>query len=196
MKRNTTSKAGILSRLRKNQPPLSPLPRIEKSPKDTGNRPDDFIKRLESVGSTCLVLDKGQNLATLLAGRFPDEQYIASTAEGVAGTVDLDAIKDPAELEQIGLAVLPAQLGVAENGAIWLTEKDCKHRVLPFITQHLALVLSKENIVANMHQAYDSIHIADTGFGVFIAGPSKTADIEQSLVIGAQGPRSLTVILK
>jgi len=69
------------------------------------------------------------------------------------------------------------------------------NRLLPFICQHLILIIEKKNIVATMHQAYQKIDIAREGFGVFIAGPSKTADIEQSLVIGAHGPRSLTVYL-
>jgi L-lactate dehydrogenase complex protein LldG len=46
-----------------------------------------------------------------------------------------------------------------------------------------------------MHQAYEQISSADYGFGVFLAGPSKTADIEQSLVLGAHGARGLVVFL-
>jgi L-lactate dehydrogenase complex protein LldG len=41
------------------------------------------------------------------------------------------------------------------------------------------------DIVPTMHEAYRQINIAEEGWGAFIAGPSKTADIEQSLVIGA-----------
>ena len=68
-------------------------------------------------------------------------------------------------------------------------------RALPFIAQNLALVIHKKDVVATMHAAYERIGDADYGFGTFIAGPSKTADIEQSLVLGAHGPRSMTVFL-
>ena len=83
----------------------------------------------------------------------------------------------------------------AENGAVWITEELMGHRALPFITQHLAIVINANDIVPTMHQAYKRIGDARQGFGTFIAGPSKTADIEQSLVIGAHGSRSMTVFL-
>jgi len=92
--------------------------------------------------------------------------------------------------------VAEAQFGVAENGAVWITDTDIETRVLPFICEHLVMVLSRENIVATMHDAYEIIGLDHYGFGVFIAGPSKTADIEQSLVLGAHGPKTMTVILK
>ena len=79
---------------------------------------------------------------------------------------------------------------------MWIDEADCGgQRVLPFITQHLILFVPADRLVPTMHQAYQRVSIGATGFGVFIAGPSKTADIEQSLVIGAHGPRSLVVCL-
>ena len=88
-----------------------------------------------------------------------------------------------------------ATLGVAENGAVWLAESQLVHRAAPFLTQHLAILLDRGQIVWNMHQAYTRLQVDAEAFGVFIAGPSKTADIEQALVIGAHGPRSLTVML-
>ncbi len=124
-----------------------------------------------------------------------------------------DPVADPHTLENVELAILRAHFGVAENGACWITGDQMIHRALPFIAQHLALVIDRKDILADMHAAYEQItameagavtgmgvgvvdgEAAGYGFATFIAGPSKTADIEQSLVLGAHGPRSMTVFL-
>ena len=98
-------------------------------------------------------------------------------------------------LEQIDLTILKGEFGVAENAAIWLPEPNMMNRSLPFITQHLVLVINRDALVPNMHVAYQQVDRKSLTYGVFVAGPSKTADIEQSLVIGAHGARSLTVML-
>ena len=127
---------------------------------------------------------------------YREAQRILSLVEGVGrANVDLEAIDDPHALEDLDFAILPGQFAVAENGAVWFSAAGLKHRVVPFITQHLALVVPADQLLDNMHQAYDRMAFAEPGFGTFISGPSKTADIEQSLVIGAHGPRSLTVFL-
>lgn len=117
-----------------------------------------------------------------LSSHFPD-----------ASTITLP--EDSHELEDLGLAILDGQFGVAENGAIWLEDTNLGLRALPFITEHLVIVLDRKNLVETMHQGYNQIGNAESGFGLFIAGPSKTADIEQSLVIGAHGAKSLRVVL-
>ena len=107
----------------------------------------------------------------------------------------------PHSLADVELAIITAHLGVAENGAVWVTEpllgsiQNRPLRAIPFIAQHLAVVLSAEDLVPTMHDAYARIGADDYTFGVFIAGPSKTADIEQSLVLGAHGPKTMTVFL-
>ncbi|MEB2781407.1 LUD domain-containing protein [Algoriphagus sp. C2-6-M1] len=101
----------------------------------------------------------------------------------------------PADFSDLDLAIVEGQFATAENAAIWLDESNLDLRAIPFITAHLVIVIKKENIVGNMHQAYSLIGLTKSGFGVFIAGPSKTADIEQSLVIGAHGAMSLRVVI-
>lgn len=109
------------------------------------------------------------------------------------GTMDLP--QDAHDLADLEVAIIKGQFGVAENGAIWLTDENMGLRALPFITEHLVIVLNEKSLVDNMHAAYQKIGDQHSGFGLFIAGPSKTADIEQSLVIGAHGAKSLRVVL-
>lgn len=103
--------------------------------------------------------------------------------------------EDPHTLETLELAILDGQFGVAENGAIWLEDSQLGLRALPFATEHLVIVLNRNNLEETMHQGYAKLAENRSGFGLFLAGPSKTADIEQSLVIGAQGAKSLRVVL-
>ena len=105
-------------------------------------------------------------------------------------------MKQPHELEGVDLAVIAGEFGVAENGAVWVPGKNLgPQRAIFVITEHLVLVVSAAQLVHTMQHAYDRIQFERPGFGLFISGPSKTADIEQSLVIGAHGPRSCTLFL-
>ena len=98
-------------------------------------------------------------------------------------------------MADLDFALVGAELGVAENGAVWVTGRERSQRAVCFIAEHLALVLPASLLVDDMHRAYERISFREPGYGTFIAGPSKTADIEQALVIGAHGARSLTVFL-
>ena len=129
-----------------------------------------------------------------------DMSWRAITAAAEGTTHPDDAVL-PHTLADVELAILTAHFGVAENGAVWITEpllgsiQNRPLRVMPFIAQHLAVVLSAEDLLPTMHDAYDRIGSEAYSFGVFIAGPSKTADIEQSLVLGAHGPKTMTIFL-
>lgn len=101
----------------------------------------------------------------------------------------------PAGLAAVDTAIIRGGVAVAENGSIWVTEENMVNRLLPFIAQQLILLIHEKDLVPTMHQAYECISVNETGFGVFIAGPSKTADIEQSLVIGAHGPCGMKAVV-
>jgi L-lactate dehydrogenase complex protein LldG len=155
-----------------------------------------FRQLVDSVGGQTLRVGRAADVNPALQAlpTFAAAERIVSCVPGVASTVELDSIGDPHQLESVDWAVMPGEFGVAENGAIWVTDAGIKHRAIYFIVQHLALVLPTGEIVHNMHEAYERVTVGNSSLGVFISGPSKTADIEQSLVIGAHGPRSLTVI--
>jgi L-lactate dehydrogenase complex protein LldG len=114
--------------------------------------------------------------------------------EITVATCNPDEADDPHNLNGIDLAVVKGEIGVAENGCVWIPQ-NVRQKAIYFIAENLVIILDKNKIVNNMHEAYE--YIADTGydFGVFISGPSKTADIEQALVIGAHGAKSVMVIL-
>lgn len=102
---------------------------------------------------------------------------------------------EPRRHAGVDLAIVAAEFGVAENGAVWITDRDVPERALWFLCEHLVVVLGRDAIVPHLHAAYDRLGGLDASFGLFLSGPSKTADIEQSLVIGAHGPRSTTILV-
>jgi L-lactate dehydrogenase complex protein LldG len=192
-----SSKADILSAIRRQHVPPSELPSLEQ-PWIT--YPDPFAQfqsTVESVGGRCFAVANAAAANQLLAETpaYSEAKEIVSLVDGIGrANVDLSVIDDPHQLETIDFVVARGQFGVAENGAIWVTDEGIKHRAILFICQHLAIVVPRHQILSNMHEAYQRLSFPQAGFGVFISGPSKTADIEQSLVIGAHGPRSLTVL--
>jgi L-lactate dehydrogenase complex protein LldG len=134
----------------------------------------DFRASLDVVGARVVTPAELDSL-------FPGRQRYDKTLDGLS-------------LAEVEVLEIDGEFGVAENGAIWLTEEAMPHRVAPFICQHLVINVSE--VVPNMHAAYARLGGVTSGFGLFLAGPSKTADIEQSLVIGAHGARSLTVVIR
>lgn len=152
---------------------------------------------LESF-KTSIKTNKGEIITEEeLVDLLESEEYniIYSVSESYSKYSNCSLPEDPHELRNLDLAIIEGYFGVGENGAIWLDDSKLGHRVLPFITEHLVIIVDKTTLVSNMHEAYKRIGQAQSGFGVFIAGPSKTADIEQSLVIGAHGAKSLRVLL-
>jgi L-lactate dehydrogenase complex protein LldG len=193
-----SSRNDILASIKANKPELIELPKIDLDVfDDSKNIFDEFIKKVEIAGGNVFEATSTNDVISQVELMFPKTKVNFSNLESTEGfnSFSLEEIKNPHDLDDLDILILEGGFGVAENGAIWLSDNKMTMRVLPFITKHLVLVLKKENIVTFMHQAYQKLDAEETDFGVFISGPSKTADIEQSLVIGAHGALSLSVFL-
>ena len=198
-------RSAILESIRANRPAARPHPGILAPRAVAAAAESRFAANANLSKSKVLPLGAGESLVDLLAALHPHAEKVAHGLAGPlaqhleqgepwASAIAIGESTPITVLAEIHLAVLPARLAVVENGACWVAEADMGHRALPFSTEHLVLVVERSTLVETMHEAYAQVQ-CDGSFGVFIAGPSKTADIEQSLVIGAQGPRSLAVVL-
>lgn len=189
------SRATILAAVARAQPELLLLPALPAWPQ--AELPAvAFGQRVAAVGGTVVAVATLAAVADYLTANFSPNSLFFSNMPGLpANWGSAVAVADGRSLALVDVAVLAGAFGVAENGAVWVSGHTLPHRALPFICQHLALVVPAAALVATMHEAMHELAAQPTDYGVFIAGPSKTADIEQSLVIGAHGPRSLTVFL-
>jgi L-lactate dehydrogenase complex protein LldG len=203
----STSKDIILESVRRNRPAPCAAPELHQAWTTYPDRRAQFTDVLTAVGGTAIATrdEADVNHRLRLLPIYRDAKRIVSLVPGVGeANVDLSAVGLPHALADVDVAILPGEFAVAENAAVWVTDRNVPLRVIYFLCQHLVLVVPAGEIVDNMHAAYDRLTSTDRNggsafntpmFGAFIAGPSKTADIEQSLVIGAHGPRSLTVFL-
>jgi L-lactate dehydrogenase complex protein LldG len=187
-----SSREKILSAIAANKPALKemPVPAISEIT-NYDDKAAKFISTLEGIGGKVQQLKDENELRSIISNEISEGYSILNAID--AG--NKAGMMSATELESVHKAYLKATVGVAENGAVWISETQMVNRLLPFICQHLIIVLERKDIVSTMHHAYQQINVFEEGFGAFIAGPSKTADIEQSLVIGAHGARSLTVYL-
>ena len=187
------SRDHILEALRLRAGPPRPAPPVEIDGVRFGDPAQHFAEALMEAGGTCIAVAEASDLSDALQelSVFAHAERVLS---GVPGLLPQEAPKD-CDLADLDLTILPGAPAVAESGAVWVVPADLRQRKAAFLAQHLVLVVPRATLVHELHQAYAQIDPSTVGFGCFIAGPSKTADIEQSLVIGAHGPRSLTVML-
>jgi L-lactate dehydrogenase complex protein LldG len=154
-----------------------------------------FRRQLEAMGGRSSEVADAAAARAKVAELFPVAKVVCSAAPEVPGTRKIEAVRDPHELDDVDVGVIRSRLGVAEAGAVWLTQTELVVNALGVLSQHLVVLLDPLAVVGTMHDAYEQIDLAASPYGVFLAGPSATGDIEGVIIHGAQGARSLTVLL-
>jgi L-lactate dehydrogenase complex protein LldG len=184
----------ILARVRKNQPAATPLPEV---PAFDGGSPaslERFKAGVVRMGGKVVEPPADGDLTALVRRLFPDAKVFCSATPQVGGDRPLEGVREPAQLEDVDVGIVRGVFGVAETGSIWVTDAEFGVNALGFLAQHLVILIDPQRIVGNMHHAYRERERFEAAYGVFMTGPSATADIEGILIHGAQGIRTLTVI--
>ena len=196
-----SKKEDILSKYRKNVRERFDMPRLDDIKGITYPDPlKQFKSMTESVGGKVVELEKGQDVNELIKKLYPDAKEIASNLPEITiATRNPDTIGSPQALNGTDVGIIRGVFGVAENACVWIPQA-MKERAVCFASEQLVIVVHRDAIVNNMHEAYARIaasqeYFQEYKFGTFISGPSKTADIEGALVYGAQAARGATVVL-
>ena len=191
-----SSKNDILSAIRRHTGKRYDMPELTLDAITYEDKILQFTDSLKAAGGQVVLMQPGDDINDIIRHHFPDAIRIASNLSSITcATFNPDDLDDPRELDNTDLAIVEGHFGVAENGAVWIT-RQVKHKALYFISKSLVMLIDRNSIVNNMHEAYKRTENMTYDFGAFISGPSKTADIEQALVLGAHGPVKVLVVLK
>lgn len=190
-----SNKEEILKKIRLHTSERVEMPLIALDAIHYSDKVEQFVEVSKSVGGNAVVLREGEDINVLIRSLYPDAGKSASNVPGIDAVINPDDVRTSQELNGISLGIVQGVFGVAENGCVWVVQ-NVKERSLYFISEYLVLLIDKDQLVDNMHEAYKKVQFNDYGFGCFISGPSKTADIEQALVVGAHGAKGVTVILR
>ncbi len=190
------------------------LKRLRDNTRETYDKPDlsllkpityadpvaEFMqKTTTTAGARLIEMKDGDDLFNIVREAYPEAKVIASNLPGVQAQLNPDTATVE-ELEKADVGIIRGEIGVAENACIWIPQ-TMKERVVCFASEQLVIIIRRDAIVNNMHEAYVRIaasqeYFKEYKFGTFISGPSKTADIEGALVYGAQAARGVTVVLQ
>lgn len=190
-----SAREDILTAIRANRPQVDALAKV--TPPRTSPSPDQLVARFESgllrMGGSLVAIDESveASLARITALHTPT----CSVVEEARSDIELTPSTTPNDLDLVDLAVVGATLGVAETGSVLLTDSDLRVNALAYLAQHLVVLLDPSDIVPTLHEAYDHRAFHECAYACFHSGPSATADIEGVLIRGAQGVRSLRVML-
>jgi L-lactate dehydrogenase complex protein LldG len=114
-------------------------------------------------------------------------------------TLYAEQCSDPKSLERCSVGITACDALIAQTGSILLTARSAGGRALSVLPPHHVVIAQADQLVPDLPAAFDLLYSRYgnnyPSFVTFVTGPSRTGDIERILVLGAHGPRNLTVIL-
>lgn len=209
----TSSKQRILERLTKSIKPQVAGELQSAPPSDKPGNRDQFIAQLkqnnaEVIASTAHTLTdniratlKADGLRPTLVSRLeiiPTESGEALPIRDQLMANGVTLTDDPGKAaDSVGFSM--ALTGISDTGTLVLTSSPQNPTAINFLVEHHWVVLRSKDIVANLQSAitkleHQGYHTSSRAIN-FISGPSRTADIEQTIQLGAHGPRSLRVFI-
>jgi L-lactate dehydrogenase complex protein LldG len=191
----TTTREAFLARVREAQPEPRPRPAVPLFDTPPGERLARFSAALGAMGGTIVEAGSLDAVQALIGERFGADAVVASAVRGIEGSRILAADTLPSTLQDVDVGVVRARFGVAETGSVWFSEAEYIVNSIGYLVQHLVVLLDPARIVDGLQDVYRQDDFKTARYAVLVTGPSATADIEGVLIRGAQGVRSLTVVL-
>ena len=144
-----------------------------------------------------LALENGWKRIAFHAGRLANA--LAASLPSGLGLLPIEGGYDPNALEACDAGLTECESLVAQTGSVCVTSRSSGGRALSVLPPHHIVIASRGQFVADLVAAYaqlaEKYGAAYPSFISFISGPSRTGDIERILVLGAHGPKKLTVLL-
>jgi L-lactate dehydrogenase complex protein LldG len=192
-----SAREAVLARVRANRPKGDyALPGL---PKFALAQPDgliaSFAAALANMGGKLITPAAVEDATEVARRQLVGAGVVCSAVPEIVGNRDLSQVRQPRDLADVDVAVVRAVLGVAETGSVLFTESELRVNTLAYLAQHLVVLLGRGAIVPGIQDAYEHPRFRTARYAVFHTGPSATGDIEGVLIHGAQGVRSLTVVL-
>ena len=105
----------------------------------------------------------------------------------------------PADLEACNVGFTACEALVAQTGSVLITSRSSGGRALSVLPEHHIVIATADQLIGGLTDAYELLHnrYGDNYPSLisFVTGPSRTGDIERILVLGAHGPKRLTVLM-
>ncbi len=166
--------------------------------------PDDlftrFAEKLALGGGTFEQLDRVDEIPAAIASflqrkELPAKIRVAPALQGMVWGNRLEVSYGNTRGDDL-VSVTPAFCAVAETGSVVLLSSDKSPTSLNFLPDVHIVIVAKDQLVSHIEDVWERLRaLGEMPRTVnFITGPSKTADVEQTLQIGAHGPRDLHVI--